>query len=524
MIFDRKKIQKSFCTWMRALNKRIHFPSVNSSVKNLEDNKVIVSIEVPEGDIEVAIDEAFKKISKEVKLPGFRQGKAPRKVLEAKFGKEYARSEALNDIVGEVYFQAINEHELDVIAQPQLELIAGQESGAATFEATVEVRPTIEIQGYKNLEIEVPSPHVTQEEIDESVNRLLEQASERNEVSRPATTGDFITMDLSGAINGEPEESLTAEGFVFEIGSSFIIEEINASLEGAEIGQEIEFGGPHPSEEDTELGFVAKILSIEEKILPELTDELAAELSEFETVDLLVADTKERMEEMKRNQLPGQATSKMLEAISELVTEEVPEPLIQEQIQQQVQDMAMRMAQQGMQFEQFLQATNQSMEDIVSNLREPSEQAVRTDLALRAVAVAEAIEVTESDVENEIENVAKQYALQAAIQAEEIDYSLEMTSEEIDAQLSPRIETEKENLTNSLQENGQIRILKADLLKQKALKLVEDSVKIKDEDGNEIDKKEIFVENTENTSELSQNGSNPDNPDPKEEELSESDD
>ena len=103
-------------------------------------------------------------------------------------------------------------------------------------------------------------------------------------------------MDLSGAINGEPEESLTAEGFVFEIGL-FIIEEINASLEGAEIGQEIEFGGPHPSEEDTELGFVAKILSIEEKILPELTDELAAELSEFETVDLLVADTKERMEE-----------------------------------------------------------------------------------------------------------------------------------------------------------------------------------------------------------------------------------
>ena len=227
---------------------------------------------------------------------------------------------------------------------------------------------------------------------------------------------------------------------------------------------------------------------------------------------------------MKRNQLPGQATSKILEAISELVTEEVPEPLIQEQIQQQMQDMAMRMAQQGMQFEQFLQATNQSMEDIVANLREPSEQSVRTDLALRAVAVAEAIEVTESDVENEIENVAKQYALQAAIQAEEIDYSLEMTSEEIDGQLSPRIQTETEKLTNSLQENGQIRILKADLLKQKALKLVEDSVKIKDEDGNEIDKKEIFVENTENASELSQNGSNPDNPDPKEEELSESDD
>ena len=158
---------------MRASNKRIHFRSVNSSVKNLEDNKVKVTIEVPEGDIEIAIDAAFKKLAKEVKLPGFRQGKAPRKVLEAKFGKEYARSEALNDIVGDIYFQAVNEHELDVIAQPQLELIEGQESGPAVFEATVEVRPVLEIDGYKDLEIEVSSPHVTQEEIDESINRLL---------------------------------------------------------------------------------------------------------------------------------------------------------------------------------------------------------------------------------------------------------------------------------------------------------------------------------------------------------------
>ena len=509
---------------MRASNKRIHFRSVNSSVKNLEDNKVKVTIEVPEDDIEIAIDAAFKKLAKEVKLPGFRQGKAPRKVLEAKFGKEYARSEALNDIVGDIYFQAVNEHELDVIAQPQLELIEGQESGSAVFEATVEVRPVLEIDGYKDLEIEVSSPHVTQEEIDESINRLLEQASERNEVSRPAIGGDFVTMDLSGSINGEPEDSLTAEGFVYEIGSSFIIEEINASLEGAEVGKQIEFGGPHPSEEDTELGFVATILSIEEKILPELSDELVAELSEFETADLLIADTKERMEKMKRNQLPSQATSKILEAVSQLVTEEIPEPLIQEQTQQQVQDMAMRMAQQGMQFEQFLQATNQSIEDILGNLREPAEQAVKTDLALRAVAVAEAIEVTESDLDSEIENVAKQYALQAALQAEEIDYDSEMSSEEIDAKLSSRIQTEKENLTNSLKENGQIRVLKADLLKQKALKLVEDSVKIKDEDGNEIDKKEIFAENTEIEPDLSQNGNNPDDDNPKEEDPSESDD
>jgi trigger factor len=263
---------------------------------------------------------------------------------------------------------------------------------------------------------------------------------------------------------------------------------------------------------------------IEEKILPELTDELGAELSEFESVEMLLEDTEARMIDAKRNQLPGQATSKMLEALAELVQEEVPEPLIQEQTQQQVQDMAMRMAQQGMQFEQFLQATNQSIEDIVSNLREPAEQAVKTDLVLRAIADAESIEILDSDMDNEIENIAKQYALQAAIQAEEIDFDAEMTPEEIDHQLASRIEIEKENLTKSLAENGQIRLLKADLRKQKALKFVEESVKIKDEDGNEIDNKKIFNENTEIDPDLSQNSNNPDETNPKEEDPSESDD
>ena len=509
---------------MRATNKRIHFRSVKSSIESLEDNKIKVNIEVPEDQIEVAIDSAFQKISMEVKLPGFRQGKAPRKVLEAKFGKEYARTEALNDIVGDVYFQAVNEHELDVIAQPDIEILEGQDSGPVTFEAVVEVRPMLDIQGYTDLVIEISDPSVTQEEIDESVNRLLEQAAERSEVDRPAATGDFITMDLAGSINGEPEESLTAEGFVFEIGSSFIVEQINSSLEGAEVGQKIKFGGAHPSEEDTELEFQAEIRSIQEKVLPELTDELVSELTEFETVDLLIEDTETRMTDMKKNQMPGQISTKLAEALSQLVTQDVPEALIEEQTQQQVQDMAMRMAQQGMQFEQFLEATNQSVEDLVANMREPAEQAVKTDLALRGIAAAEKIEVLEDDIDNEIENIAKQYALQAAIQAQEIDFESEMTPEEIDEHLAPNVEKEKKTLEESLRDRGQIRYLKADLLKQKALKLVEELVKIEDENGNELNKDEILGENTENDSDLRQNSNNPENTNPKEEDPSESDD
>jgi len=494
---------------------------VNSSIENLDDSKVKVTIEVSEDQIEDAIDDAFKKIAQEVKMPGFRKGKAPRKVLEAKFGKEYARSEALNEIIGDVYFQAVNEHELDVIAQPEVEILDGQETGPVSFEATVEVRPEIRIAGYEELQIEIPSIAVTEEEIQESVNRLREQASERIEVQRAAANGDFVTMNLSGSINGEPEESLTAEGFTFEIGSSFIVETINETLIGAKIGEIKEFGGSHPSEEDSELSFQALIKTIEEKKLPDLTDELVAELTEFETVESLTADTETRLAEMKRSQVPSQLSSKLGESLSELVTEEPPEALIQEQVQNQVQEMAMRMAQQGMQFEQFLQATGQSVEDLVDNLREPAEQAVKTDLALRAIALSEKFEITEKDLDSEIEEIAKQYAWRAAVEENEINLEEELTPEEVDAAIAPRLQSEKEKLEHSMHEHGQIRILKADLLKQKALKFIEESVKIMDEDGNELDRDELLLDkNTDKSPELSETSSNPDTDNPNSEEDS----
>ena len=499
----------------------VDFRPVSSSIENLKDSKVKVTIEVSEDQMEDAINDAFTKIAKEVKMPGFRKGKTPRKVLEAKFGKEYARSEALNEIIGDVYFQAVNEHELDVIAQPEVEITDGQETGPVSFEATVEVRPEISVSGYKDLQIEIPSIAVTEEEIQESIDRLREQAAERIEVKRPAAHGDFITMNLSGSINGEDEESLTAEGFTFEIGSSFIVETINEALTGAKIGEIKEFEGTHPSEEDSQLSFQALIKNVEEKKLPDLTDELVAELTEFETMALLTADTENRIDEMKRSQVPSQLSSKLGEALSELVSEDPPEALIQEQVQNQIQDMAMRMAQQGMQFEQFLQATGQSVEDLITNLREPAEQAVKTDLALRGIAISEKFEISEADLDNEIEEIAKQYAWRAAVEANEVNLEEELTPEEVDAAIGPRLQSEKEKLQHSMHEHGQIRILKADLLKQKALKFIEESTKIVDDEGNELDREELLLDkNTDKSPELSETSSNPDSDNPNTEEDS----
>ena len=232
-------------------------------------------------------------------------------------------------------------------------------------------------------------------------------------------------------------------------------------------------------------------------------------------------DTETRLAEMKRSQVPSQLSSKLGETLSELVTEEPPEALIQEQVQNQVQEMAMRMAQQGMQFEQFLQATGQSVEDLVANLREPAEQAVKTDLALRAIALSEKFEITEKDLDSEIEEIAKQYAWRAAVEGNEINLEEELTPEEVDAAIAPRLQSEKEKLEHSMHEHGQIRILKADLLKQKALKFIEESVKIMDEDGNELDRDELLLDkNTDKSPELSETSSNPDTDNPDSEEDS----
>ena len=518
--FDQtRKNEKSFAGRLRVHSKPVDFRPVKSSVENLEDSKVKISIDVSEDEIEVAIDDAFKKIAKEVKIPGFRQGKAPRKVLEAKFGNEYARSEALNEIISDVYFQAINQHEVDVIAQPEIEIINGQDTGPILFEATVEIRPLITVDGYKNIEIEVPSISVTDEEINDSIDRLREQAAERVEVSRAVATGDLVTMNLTGSLNGEPEESLTAEGFTFEVGSSFIVETINEALIGSKIGEIAKFEGQHPNEEDSQLSFTALVKKIEEKKLPELTDELVDELTEFSTIESLISDTHERIEEMKRSQTPSILSTKLAEALAGLVVDEPPEALIQEQVQRQIQDMAIRMAQQGMQFDQFLEATGQSVEDLVENLREPAEQTVKTDLALRAIAVEENMEVSEAEIDNEIEEIAKQYSWRAAIEANEVDLETELTSEQIDELIAPRLEQEKEKVVHSMHEHGQLRILKADLLKQKALEFIEKSVKIVDEEGNEMNRDDLLLpKNTDKDAELSEtiDGTDTNNPDQEE--------
>ena len=455
---------------------RVDFRPVASSVDQLEDNKVKITVEVDESDVDEAIDAAFKKISKDVSLPGFRPGRVPRKVLEAKFGQEYARSEALNELIGQNYRNAVIAHEVDAIAQPEVNITEGEESGPLCFEAVVATRPSVSLEGYNELTITLPPLEATKEEIDSQIDNLREQAAEREEVDRPAIMADFVTMDLSGSQDGEPEESLTADDFTYEIGSGFIVDSIDENLLGTKVGEIVEFEGDHPNEEGSVLSFRALIKKIEEKKLPELTDEFVAEMTEFETVDLLTEDTENRITESKRVQASNLLIEQIGSELAELVSEDPPETLINDQVQQQLQEMAMRMAQQGMQFEQFLEATGQDIEALAENMKEPAARVVKIDLALRAVATAQNILVEQSDIDKEISQMAEYY------------------------------NQEETQLLEIFQENGQMLTLKADLMKQKAMKYLEENVEIVDPDGNPIEREAFLLpENQDKEENLSEN-------------------
>ena len=455
---------------------RVDFRPVATSVDQLEDNKVKITVEVDESDVDEAIDAAFKKISKDVSLPGFRPGRVPRKVLEAKFGQEYARSEALNELIGQNYRSAVIAHEVDAIAQPEVNITEGEESGPLCFEAVVATRPSVSLEGYNELTITLPPLEATKEEIDNQIDNLREQAAEREEVDRPAIMADFVTIDLSGSQDGEPEESLTAEDFTYEIGSGFIVDSIDENLLGTKVGEIVEFEGDHPNEEGAVLSFRALIKKIEEKKLPELTDEFVAEMTEFETVDLLTEDTENRITESKRIQASNLLIEQIGSELAELVSEDPPETLINDQVQQQLQEMAMRMAQQGMQFEQFLEATGQDIEALAENMKEPAARVVKIDLALRAVAAAQNILVEQSDIDKEISQMAEYY------------------------------NQEETQLLEIFQENGQMLTLKADLMKQKAMKYLEENVEIVDPDGNPIEREAFLLpENQDKEENLSEN-------------------
>lgn len=455
------------CSGRRVAGRRYAPPPVKSAVESLEGNRVKVSVEVDETEFDKAMDAAFRRIAREVRIPGFRPGKAPRRLLEARVGTSVARDEALREALPEYYALAVREHEVDVIAPPEIDITSGREEGPVVFDAVVEVRPRVSVAGYGGLRVEIPRPRPNDEDIDAQIERMRGQFAELVDVERPAGPGDNVTIDIVGSRDGETLPGLDATDYSYEVGSASIVAELDDQLRGAKPGNIIQFSAPHPDPDEEPIDFRVLVKGVQERVLPEVDDDWVNEASEFSTVDDLRKDLTRRMTIVRLMQSQMALREGAANALSQLVDEELPEALIDDEMRNRLQDLAMRLQAQGMSIEQYMAATGRSQPEFVEELRTAGREAVKVDLALRAVADAEAIEVEDAEVDEEINRLAERTGQKPA------------------------------QVRKAIERNAQIPEIRSDLRKRKALEWVVDHVEVVDPEGNPIDRGDLVPEPAE---------------------------
>jgi len=438
---------------------------VKSTLETLEDNKVKLLVDIEEAEFEKDLDQAFKRISKEIKMPGFREGKVPRKVLEAKIGQQHARDEAFRSALPGYYTKAVREHEVDVIAPPEFDIKSGQEEGEVTFEAVVEVRPSIEVQGYGSIEVEVSTLDVADKDIDEVIDMVRKQTSELETVDRKSKYGDRVSIDIDTTHKDEPVPGFTTQAYSYELGSAAVLPEMDENLTGVKAGDEVSFDAKHPDEAETDpLRITIKVNEVQETILPEITPEWVKDNSEFETIEELRADYLQRMVKERKTKANMDCRTKVSEQIASLVEDEqVPKALVDSEVENRLQDMAMRLQAQGIAFDQYLELTGSSQEQMLEEVKVTAESGAKLDLALRSIALRENLEVTDAEMEEEYSKVAVQ---------------IKKTTEEV-----------KQEFIDA----GQVKALKMDVLKSNTLDWLIESAKVVDENGKELTASDLEI-------------------------------
>ncbi len=431
----------------------------------VEGNKVRLSVEVDETEVDDLLGEAFRTMSRQARVPGFRPGKVPRQVLEARMGGAVAlRTEALREVIPDFYARALAEVEIDPISAPEIDITSGQEAGALAFDAVVQVRPVVPVPGYAGLKVTVPSPTVSEKDVDAQVDRLRDTEAELVEVDRPARDGDHVTIDVHGTLsNGE--EVVAADDLLYEVGSERIVGALDQQLRGAKPGDILAFDANLPgpsSQEDREVGFRVLLKEVKEKQLPAITDQWAAESSEFSTVGELRADLRERIARVKIVQAQLAFRHGALAALAELVEDDqVPELLVEEEVRQRLHDLGQRLEQQGIGLEQFVAMTGQEEGELLASIRVQAREAVKSDLALRSVAEQESLDVTDDELESELGAMGERLHLEPSVV--------------------------RERLTRA----GRIAAVRSEQRKAKALVWLLDHVEVVDEEGAPVSRDDL---------------------------------
>ncbi|WP_020666329.1 trigger factor [Amycolatopsis nigrescens] len=437
---------------------------MKSTVEQLSPTRVKINVEVPFDELKPNFDRAYRKIAQQVRIPGFRPGKAPARVLESRIGRAPVLDEVVNEVIPAKYMEALRTGEVRALGQPDIEVTKLEDREVLEFTAEVDVRPDITLPDFTELAVSVDDVELTDAEVDEQLDELRARFGTLTGVDRPAENGDFVSIDLSATVDGEAVEEAATEGLSYEIGSGQLVDGIDDAIIGANAEETKTFttklvAGEHAGR-DAEVSVTVQ--SIKQRELPEADDEFAQLASEFDTLDELKADLRERLGRVKKMQQGVQARDKILDSLLETTEVPLPEKVVEGEVENRRHDAVHPFDHDEDAFAKSLEAEGKTLDEFNTEVREESEKAVRTQLLLDTIADAEETSVDDGELTERIVYQAQRFGV------------------------SP------EEYLQRAQQSGQLSAIYADVRRGKALATVVRRATVTDASGAAIDLEELF--------------------------------
>lgn len=433
---------------------------MKSAVETLNPTRVRLTVEVPFEELKPSLDAAYKKINQQVTVAGFRKGKVPARVIDQRFGRGAVLEEAVNDALPKFYTDAVNEGELNVLGQPEVDITELKDGELLAFTAEVDVRPAIEIPDYSGIEVTVDAVEVSEEDVDKSVEQLRDRFATTSVVERAAAEGDTVTIDLEAKVDGEVLEDGVAKGVSYTIGSGQLLDGIDEAVTGLAAGGTATFtselkGG---SAEGKEAEVKVDVTEVKSRELPALDDEFAQLASEFDTLDELRADSRKRLEQMKKYEQATQAQEKVLDALLELAEIPIPEKLLQDEIETRKHNLVShQLGQMGLDLKKYLEIQGKTEEEFDAETKEQAEKGIKTQFLLDELVNKEKLQVGQEELTEHLMRRAQSSGM------------------------SP------DQFAQAVVEGGQVPMLVGEVARGKALAVVVEAAKVTDSNGEVVD-------------------------------------
>ncbi len=441
---------------------------MKSTVEQLSPTRVRINVEVPFTELQPDFDRAYKELAKQVRLPGFRPGKAPAKLLEARIGREAMLDQVVNEAVPSRYGQAVTESDVRPLGQPDIEVTKKEYGQELIFTAEVDVRPDITLPDLSTLKITVDPIKVSDEDVDAELQSLRARFGTLTEVERPVAAGDFVSIDLSATVDGEEVPEAATQGLSHEVGSGQLVEGLDEAITGLSAGESKVFtttlaAGPHAGQEAE---VTVTVGAVKERELPEPDDEFAQLASEFDTIDDLRANLADQVRRVKRMQQAEAIRNATLETLLEQVDMPLPEAIVQAQVDNTLHNALHGLDHDEAKFAEALAKQGSSREEFDADSRSNAEKAIKTQLLLDALADDLDIQVSQEDLTERLVTTSRQYGI------------------------------EPQQLLAYMQQNNQLPTMFADVRRGLTIAAVVEAATITDTDGNVVETSEFFGRRT----------------------------